>query len=58
MNESDKATLATLERLIVRDLVSVAKALETAYSLGELEGQLKIARIAEAGMQTLLEKAA
>jgi hypothetical protein len=58
MTESDKATLATLGRMVVADRMSVAKALETAYLLGELEGQLKVARITETAMQELLKAAA
>jgi hypothetical protein len=58
MTESDKATLASFASLVVNDRMSVAKALETAYLLGELEGQLKVARITENAMQELLKVAA
>lgn len=58
MTESDKATLATLENLIVRDNISVAKALETAYLLGDLNGQLKVARITEEATEELMKAVA
>lgn len=58
MNESDKATLATLERLVIADRASVAKALETAYQLGNLNGQLAVARITESTMSEILKVAA
>jgi hypothetical protein len=58
MTESDKTTLATLGRLVVADSMSVAQALRAAYTLGELEGQLKVARITENAMQEFLKVAA
>jgi hypothetical protein len=57
MTDSDRATLATLGRMLATDRISVAKALEAAYLLGELEGQLKVARITEHAMQELLKAA-
>ncbi len=45
MNETDKATLAAIAALLVADRISVAKALEGAYLLGELTGKIAMARI-------------
>lgn len=56
MSNDDKATLATIEALLVRDLVSVRDALEAAYQLGRITGGLEMARIGENVMQEALAK--
>lgn len=47
MTDSDRATLASIANLLVADRISVAKALEGAYLLGELAGKVEMARVAE-----------
>lgn len=54
MSETDKATLASIERLLIADRISVAKALEGAYLLGELTGKISMARVAEATAHEVL----
>lgn len=54
MTDSDKATLASIAALIVADRISVAKALETAYTLGEFSGKLEMARITEGRVHEVL----
>lgn len=57
MTESDKATLASIANLLAADRISVAKALEGAYLLGELSGKVEMARIAEARIHKVFEPA-
>lgn len=47
MSPADQATLASIAALLTMDRVSVAKALETAYTLGELNGKLVMAKIGQ-----------
>lgn len=47
MNESAQATLASIEALLTLDAVSARLALEAAYRLGKLDGQIEMARLAE-----------
>lgn len=54
MNEADKAALASIAALLVADRISVAKALEAAYLLGELTGKHEMARIAEGRVHDVL----
>ena len=51
--ESDE-TLATLERLVVRDAVSVHAAIQAAYRLGVVDGQLKMAAVTQKGLEETL----
>lgn len=54
MTESDKAALASIERLLIADRISVAKALEGAYVMGELSGKIEMARLAEGRVHEVL----
>jgi hypothetical protein len=54
MNPADRASLANIERLLIADRISVAKALEGAYLLGELSGKVEMARIAEGRVHPVL----
>lgn len=54
MNESDKATLASIASLLIADRISVAKALEGAYLLGEFTGKLEMARVTQGRVHEVL----
>lgn len=58
MNEADKSTLESIERLLVADKVSVRDALKAAYNLGELQGAIRMARASEETFGELAKKAA
>lgn len=47
-----RETLATLERLLARDAVSVHAAIQAAYQLGKFDGNLEMASV---GIQKLEE---
>lgn len=47
-------TLATLERLIVRDAVSVHAAIQAAYRLGVVDGQLQMAKVGQEQLENLI----
>ena len=42
MNDDTKATLDSLERLLLADATDPRPALEAAYRIGEIEGMLKV----------------
>ena len=52
-----KEVLATLERLIVRDAVSPHAALQAAYQLGVVDGQLQMAAVGIEAVTKLAEAA-
>lgn len=54
MNDDAKATLATIERCVVRDAVSVHAALQAAYNLGRVDGQLEMAKISSRLVEELI----
>lgn len=54
MTETDKTTLASIAALLVADRISVAKALEGAYLLGEMAGKVEMARITEGKLKEVL----
>jgi hypothetical protein len=47
MNEADKATLAAIERCLLAGDTNSSKALNAAFELGRLAGQLEMAKIGE-----------
>lgn len=53
MDNASKETLATLERLIVRDAVSVHAAIQAAYRLGVVDGQLQMAAVGQKQIESL-----
>lgn len=50
MNSDSKATLDSIERLLVADRENPRTALEAAYQLGKIDGQIEIALVAERAM--------
>ena len=58
MNEADKSTLSSLELLLVADRVSPKAALDAAYNLGRLSGQIEMARVGETVLADLHKLAA
>ena len=54
MTNDTKETLETLERLIVRDAVSVHAAIQAAYQLGRVDGQIEMAAIGQSKVAELL----
>jgi hypothetical protein len=55
VTDTTKDTLATLERLIVRDAVSPHAALQAAYQLGKLDGGMEMAQIGERAVEEFIE---
>lgn len=58
VNESDKATLATIEALLVNDLANPREALEAAYQLGRLSGGIEMVRVGQGALEELRKEAA
>jgi len=54
MDKTSAETLATLERLIVRDAVSVHAAIQAAYRLGVVDGSLKMAAVGQRQIESLI----
>jgi hypothetical protein len=54
VNESDKATLASIEAVLIADRASVREALKAAYDLGFNEGALRMAGVAQKQAEQLL----
>lgn len=54
MDAETKGTLDRLERLIVRDAVSVHAAILAAYRLGVVDGQLKMAAVGQAQIESMI----
>ena len=51
--DTTKETLATLERLLARDAVSVHAAIQAAYQLGKFDGGIEMAGISARKLEAL-----
>lgn len=58
LDDTTKATLQSIEAMLVADRVSVSTAIEAAYRLGHLDGMVKMARVGEERVGELIEAAA
>lgn len=54
MTDADKVTLECIESLLVSERISVAKALEGAFLIGELSGKLEMARIKDGQLKEVM----
>lgn len=56
MNETSKVTLASIEALLVSEMASPHEALQAAYQLGRIDGQLEMANIGEGLLKELTKE--
>ena len=57
MSDSSKATLASIEALLVSEMANPREALAAAYQLGRLDGLSEMAGVAKERLAELLPKA-
>lgn len=55
ISASSKATLETLERLVVNEAATARSVIEAAYQLGKIDGGLEMTTIVQRSVEKLLE---
>lgn len=54
--DNDKAVLASIASVLVKEGTSVKNALDAAYALGKLAGQIEMAKVAEETVRGLMKE--